>query len=184
MNACDEEGFTIIEVLVAAFILVLGSLAIFMTFAAAIHNVHRSQQTQASISVAQRELEKIRAMDYVTIGMERRLTVQADQELPESRIQGIKFNVDRAANSADGEFKPMILGSIPTFSTRVGSPEGTLMSVYRFVLCEEDVVEPEPCHAKRIVIDVRPEPQPNEGGRRPNYYELQSTIVEPQGGEL
>ncbi len=57
----------------------------------------------------------------------------------------------------------------------VRSPDGTEVTVYRFVVCEEEA-----CLAKRIVIDVLPTPKANLANYRHSYYELQSTVIEPE----
>jgi hypothetical protein len=52
-------------------------------------------------------------------------------------------------------------------------------TVYRFVLCEEEEILATGCQAKRIVIDVVPKLTTNEHSYQRNYYELQSTILNP-----
>jgi type II secretory pathway pseudopilin PulG len=181
-----DEGFTIIEVLVAAFILVLGALAVFMTFAAAIHNVQRSRETQVGVSVAQREMEHIRVTDFDEVALK-----EPPARLPEEGAEGrmnapaTQFDVDRGGK---GPSYPILGpaqeagGVIAPVTSDVGSTTGTPMTVYRYVLCEEATILATGCVKKRIVVDVQTTPADNEGNYKHSYYELQSTIVNPEGG--
>jgi Tfp pilus assembly protein PilV len=171
-----EGGFTIIEVLVAAFILVLGALAVFMTFASAIHGVQRSKETQQGISVAQREMERIRVEPFANIGIQGgSVTPGAPTEtkLPTSRVTsgGREFNLNRRGAPLS---KPIVSGDLVAVKSGVRSDDGTEVTVYRFVVCEEAA-----CLAKRIVVDVLPTPADNQAGYQRSYYELQSTVVNP-----
>ena len=190
-----EDGFTIVEALVAAFILTLGSLAVFMTFVAAIHNVQRSKESQFGISVAQREMEWVRAHSFATVGTTGAAPV-AEPSNPKSplyrvRSGGAKFLIKRSEASSPSPLrlneKPWVNGVTGGFpiSKEVKFVEGTKTdkqvqaTVYRFVLCEEDPVPATGCQAKRIVIDVVPKLATLENSYQRNYYELQSTILNP-----
>ncbi|MFT3863542.1 MAG: prepilin-type N-terminal cleavage/methylation domain-containing protein [Solirubrobacterales bacterium] len=186
-RSIPDGGFTIIEVLVAAFILVLGALAVFMTFAAAIHNVQRGKETQQGVNVAQREMERIRVEPFRNIAVEGGTVTPTpgESKLPTSRVGagGTTFEVDREG----GDTMPLVAASTPCAENECGLPvgplereseDGTKVDVYRFVVCEEGEVEP--CLRKRIVVDVLPIPADNQSGYQHSYYELQSTIVEPE----
>jgi hypothetical protein len=179
-RAADEDGFTIIEVLVAAFILVLGSLAVFMTFAAAIHNVQRGKETQQGVNVAQREMERIRVEPFESVGIEAGSVVPTsptEPKLPTSRVGpgGNTFEVDRSG----GGSLAIVAGELSAGPVERDSEDGTKVDVYRFVVCE---ITANPCPRKRIVVDVLPIPAPNQSGYQHGYYELQSTIVNPALG--
>lgn len=189
-----DEGFTIVEALVAAFILTLGSLAVFMTFVAAIHNVQRSKESQFGISVAQREMEWVRAHPFTAVATSGAAPTAEPSNAgsPLNRVVGggSKFLVKRSeAGSASPlssnqmSFVDQVSGGFPV-SKEVKFVEGTKTdqqvqaTVYRFVLCEEED-SPTQCQAKRIVIDVVPKLQTTEKSYQRNYYELQSTILNP-----
>jgi Tfp pilus assembly protein PilV len=188
-----EEGFTLIEVVVAAFILVLGSLGIFMTFAAAIHNVQRGRDTQIAQSVAQRELEKIRSLPYERVAMASLPAASAETSSPASRISGSEYNLSRtgtekaalvvAGTGVCSTSKPCVNyaassscvgGTGTTFSN--GTAKG---SVYCYVTSLKDTAceaaTSKQCLYKRIVVAVWLEKDSNQG-KRPNYYELQTNI--------
>jgi type II secretory pathway pseudopilin PulG len=193
-----EEGFTILECLVAAIILTLGSLAVFMTFIAAIHNVKRSTETQFGISVAQREMEWVRAHPFEDIALDAIPAAAGNpttEELnPLDRVLPgqAEFSVDREQSLANttGNFSntmPFVDDIAGGFSNSKpvkyleGSrgAEQVQATVYRFVLCEEKEVLATNCDKKRIVIDVVPKLNITEHNRQRNYYELQSTIINP-----
>ncbi len=190
-----EEGFTIVEALVAAFILTLGSLAVFMTFVAAIHNVQRSKETQFGISVAQREMEWVRAHKFSEVAMTGALPASepGNTRSPLSRVLsgGSKFLVKRSeaglrapsvnnqmsfVDEASGGFA---VAKEAQFVEGSGKDTQVQAKVYRFVLCEEPEVLAQNCQKKRVVIDVVPKLTTNEHSYQRNYYELQSTIVNP-----
>jgi type II secretory pathway pseudopilin PulG len=167
----DAQGFTIIEVLVAAFILVLASLAVFMTLAAAIQNVQRSRDNQQTVSVAQRELERIRATGMTSYD---ELGLNAAPGPFYDRVSGSSFDLDRG----DGvEPKPLVIGGTVAPVERRSSSDGTQFTINAFVTCEW--LSDGECVAKRIVVAARPDARANAGGYQQTYRELQTTVIAP-----
>jgi hypothetical protein len=180
-----EDGFTIIEVLVAAFVLVLAALAVFMGFAGAIHGIQRSREMQQGVSVAQREMEHLRVIKYSDLGIAgAAMAPEGDAKLPTSRLSspgGTEFDVARPMSKV--EMKKIVPGTLAPTPVEVNSLGGTKVKVYRFVVCEEEDTPPVgECAAKRIVVDVVPVAADNQSGYQHSYYELQSTVVDPEGG--
>jgi type II secretory pathway pseudopilin PulG len=179
----SDEGFTIIEVLVAAFILVLGALAVFMAFAAGVHNIQRSRETQVGISVAQREVEKIKALDYASISMTAPPTYSGSDRLPGNRLlpqTGNATSFDVEKSSATRGLPLVLTGTerrVEPGPSQTTSPDGTKVNVWRFVTCEIEASGT--CLAKRIVVDVRPVGATNLGSYEHSYSELQSTATAP-----
>ncbi len=110
-----EDGFTIIEVLVAALILVLGSLAVFTIFASAIHNVQRGREGQIGISVAQREMERVGVIPFDSVGLAPPTPAPLadptpDAKDPDSRLAtiggGLQFNLARTGPTTTGTWSP------------------------------------------------------------------------------
>jgi prepilin-type N-terminal cleavage/methylation domain-containing protein len=189
-----EEGFTLIEVLIAAFILVLGSLAIFLTFTAAIHNVQRSRDFQVASSIAQREMEKIHSLPYERVVMTAAPKTSTETGNPAKRVSGTEF----ALNKAGTELAPLAIATTGTCTTEKlcvnnepasscvgGSNPGTFAngtakgSVYCYVTtlkdkpCEEATGTT--CTYKRVVVIVWLT-KPDNQAIRPAYYELQGNI--------
>jgi type II secretory pathway pseudopilin PulG len=191
-----EDGFTIVEVLVAAVILVLASLAIFMAFGASIHGIQRSRETQIGVSVAQREMERIRVIPYDNVAITTTPTVMTSAEKlekPENReprwrvrVNGSATEFDLARPASKEEWKPMMVSStagqvaaVSSGTQKVTASDGTEVEVDRFVTCEEPSGTVSTCKAKRIVVDVIPIGKNNLGNYKHGYYELQSTLVDP-----
>lgn len=189
----SEGGFTLIEVLIAAFILVLGSLAIFMTFVASIHNVQRGRDAQVMQSIAQREVEKIESLPYARIVMNGTPAKSAETASPANRITGTEFALNMngtekaalalATTGVCTESLPCVnaaaasscvRGTGTTFSN--GSAKG---SVYCYVTTLSDAAcataTGKACPYKRIVVAVWLE-KPGNQASRSAYYELQANV--------
>lgn len=198
----DEGGFTIVECLVAAIILAIGSMAVFTTFVSAIHNVQRSRESQYGISVAQREMEWVRAHQFSEIGIKEaalpappvKPTAAEERTNPLLRVTGsqTEFSANRSetiVNTSTFKKKMAAVDGLSNgfkLSKEVKFLEGTATNnqaqatVYRFVLCEESGVLAANCQAKRIIIDVVPKLQFNlKTDYQRSYFELQSTILNP-----
>ncbi len=188
----EEGGFTIIEMLIASIVLILASLAVFMTFASAIKNVQRSRESQVSISVAQREMERVRVIPYDEIRLSSEPSA-ASLELgvrdPRGRVLTFagapSFDLERETAL---KAQTLVLsvddgpaGEVDPETSGLRSEDGTEVTVFRFVTCEEED-EAGNCLAKRVTIDVLPAPKANLAKNQRNYYELQSTIVHPELG--
>ena len=189
-----EEGFTLIEVMVAAFILVLGSLAIFMAFAMAVKNVQRGRETQIALSVAQREMEKIRSLPYERVLMTASPKSSAETMSPANRLSGNEF----ALNKAGTEKAPLAVAtagicstakpcvnSEPASSCVGGTSPGSFSngsatgSVYCYVTTLKDEAcekaTGKTCTYRRVVVAVWLAKTGNRADRSP-YYELQSNF--------
>jgi prepilin-type N-terminal cleavage/methylation domain-containing protein len=192
-KACDrlkaDDGFTILEVLIAALILVLGALAVFMTLSAAIHNAQRGKETQVGLTVAQREMEKIHSLPYEKILLKTTPVNSAKTSEPNNRVSGTTFNLNRTGTPEYATMAISSSGEVEPTSTAF-SVGGTSVTVYRYVVWRKDAAycatgtnsEKEICKAgqnyKRVIIDV----VPNQPANVPNtraYYELQSDFVNP-----
>ena len=64
-----EAGFTIVEVLVATLILVIGALATFRMLSDAVKNTARAKATQVALDLAQQEIEALRSLSNEQLAM-------------------------------------------------------------------------------------------------------------------
>jgi hypothetical protein len=124
-------------------------------------------------------MERLRIEQFSNLAMKTNPGTIVDAKNPRSRIVGRSFQAKRSGGdqlplSIVPAGTPATVGVTPE-TTGVASPDGTKMTVFRFVLCEEAA-----CHAKRIVVDVLPIAADNEHGYQHGYYELQSTVVNPE----
>lgn len=177
----DESGMTLVEVVVAAIVLVLGASATFGVLAAATKNAQRAKASQVVLDLAQEELERMRSLPYDALAINAVPTPSANPRDPNSRLQGSSFALRRNPPS---EFEPLVVdpdGVSPESRFDVGTEEGGAVAgtVYRYVVSrtEPDCGEPE-CDFKQIVIAVKPDTPGNHSGER-GYVEVQSSFIDP-----
>jgi Tfp pilus assembly protein PilV len=191
-----EDGFTLVEVLIAAFILALGSFAIFMAFAMAVKNVQRGRDSQIALSVAQREMEKIRSLPYERVLMTAAPTSSTETASPANRISGNEYALNRvgtekqpfavAAAGVCTSAKPCV-NNQPASSCVGGASPGTFTngtatgSVYCYVTTVKDapceLATGKTCTYRRVVVAVWLTKSSNQAVRAP-YYELQANFFE------
>lgn len=183
----EENGMTVVEVLVAGVILVIGALGVLGIVDAASHNSFRAEQSQAVANVLQREMEKLRQLPYKELALVSLPENSSDPEDPNSRIAstayfytgrnetGLKPLVyDGAVNGTEtieeGTVEP---GPTPF---QVGKVRG---NIYRYVVwdnCPSSLCQ-DGRHLKRAVVIATIDKTPAGGTRR--YQEIQSQFVDP-----
>jgi prepilin-type N-terminal cleavage/methylation domain-containing protein len=190
-----EDGFTLIEVLVAAFVLVLGALAVFTVFSTAVKNVQRGREAQVGVSVAQREMEKARSIKFSELLMKSTPETSSETGNPGLRVNAGKTEYNLARTGTASWAKLASPGSGETGAlepkSETFSVGGTPVTVYRYVVWRKDeafcktftsATEPTSCkegkNYKRVIIDVWPSKAANQASRGA-YYELQSDFVNP-----
>lgn len=186
-----EAGFTIVEVIVAALVLVMGSLATFGLLSAATKNTQRAKATQVALNRAQEELEALRSFSNEQLAMTATAPPSTDPLDPDYRVSSGKFALIREPPSSSatmvvndgslyggGSVKGGIVnpGPVPFTSGDVSG------EIYRYVVWQNDVSCGDPCPGeqdyKRIVVAVKLDTPPNEPGER-GYVEVQSDFVDP-----
>ncbi|HVV89817.1 MAG TPA: prepilin-type N-terminal cleavage/methylation domain-containing protein [Solirubrobacterales bacterium] len=193
----DAEGFTLIEVLVAAIVLTLGSLAVFTVFASGIKNVQRGRETQIGVSVAQREMEKVHSLKFSEVLLMAAPETSAEVASPAHRVSSARTEYNLNRTGATNWAKLAVAGTGETGAVEPKSETfsvgGAPVTVYRYVVWRKDeafcktftsTTEPTSCkegkNYKRVIIDVWPGKVGNQASRH-GYYELQSDFVEPGG---
>ncbi|HEY7456281.1 MAG TPA: hypothetical protein VH703_03310 [Solirubrobacterales bacterium] len=195
----NESGLTIIEVIVASIVLVLGAGAAFGVLGAATKNAQRAKATQVALDLAQEELERLHSLPYdcatVPAG-ESCLALNAQPATssaalnPGSRVSGSEFALTR---SPVGDYQPLVIdeakGVSPEseFESGDGEHGGIVGTVYRYVVWRDDPTCPEvECPGgqdyKQIVVAIRPNKpvtQPGESG----YVEVQTQFTDPESAE-
>jgi hypothetical protein len=190
----QEDGFGIVEALVAAIILVIAVLAIFSAYDASTSATFRAQQSQVRLGWAQQEMEKIRALPYDEIAMTYLPEYSSDPSVPDNRISNEWFNLDR--NGA--RFGRMVVNG----GTLIGGDQisGGVIDpgpehrqsgdvggdIYRFVVwrrnngCNLQVCTSQ--DYKRVVIVVKPDTTPVGGSR--DYVEIHSDFINPTSSSV
>jgi prepilin-type N-terminal cleavage/methylation domain-containing protein len=198
-SADHEAGFTLIEVLVAAVILALGSLAVFGTLSAATRNAQRAQATQVALDKAQEEMEKLHALSYSELVMTRFPEHVVDPMNPNFRVNGRKFGIKREPL---GELSEMVVENEPLYGGGFLGPgkikpgpinfdDGNVSGqIYRYVLWRNDPTCPESevgtedfCPGnqdyKQLVVAVKLDASVNQTAET-NYVEVQSQVANPE----
>jgi type II secretory pathway pseudopilin PulG len=182
--ARDETGLTMIEVMVATIVLVMGAMATFGILVTATKNAQRAKASQTVLHLAQEEMERMRSLSYSQLAITEVPTVSSNPKNPNSRIVGSTFALQK---STLAEPEPLVVdpeGISPESPFNVGSPEGGGVSgtVYRYVVWRNDDGCPETqCPGddyKQLIVAVKPSTPGNQTGER-GYVEVQSEFVDP-----
>lgn len=180
----DEAGLTLIEVMVAAVILVMGAMATFGILSTATKNAQRAKASQVVLHLAQEEMERMRSLTYDRLAISSVPATSSNPQNPNSRMLGSTFALQKTPM---GEAEPLVVdaeGISPESPFSAGSPEGggVTGTVYRYVVWRNDDGCPETqCPGddfKQLVVAVKPDTPGNQTGER-GYVEVQSEFVDP-----
>ena len=180
-----QDGFTVVEILVASLVFAAGALAVLQVLDVSARNSFRAEQGQVGINVAQRELEKLRQLDYEEVGLTTTPSYQSDPKDPRNRISGANFALNpNGSNPAEMVIKGVngqVGGSIspgPT-SFSLGDVTG---KIWRFVVWQNEAgciaVCPGTHDYKRVIVVVKIDDQVISFDRA--YQEVQSDIADPE----
>lgn len=192
--AGKEDGFTIIEVLVAAMILVLGAIATFGILASATIDNQRAKASQIALNKAQQELEVLSSLSDEELALTKTPPPSSDEGNPDYRVSSNgKFAIKRGPPPTEpkemvvngGEYYPTGLitkGAVspgPTSFTS-GNVSG---KVYRYVVWRNDSKCASACPGekdyKQVIVAVTLDPKGN-GSSPGGYVEVQSSFVDPE----
>lgn len=181
-----EAGLTMIEVLVASVVLLMGSAAVFGVLGAATKNAQRAKASQVALDLAQEEMERLHSIPYEELALSSMPVPSGNGQNPNSRVSGSTFNLRRTSPTAyfpldvnaDKGFSPE--SEFFTGDTESGGIRGTL---YRYVVWRDDPSCPaEECPGsedyKQIVVAVKPTRAVSQGGEA-GYVEVQSAVTAP-----
>jgi Tfp pilus assembly protein PilE len=134
----SEEGFGLVEVIVATLVLVVGVLSSFLAYEASQRATGRGERTATLAHRAQSEIERITAMPYASVGMES-IPTNSGSGNPKDPLNYVVnspagYQYDWAQPSSKEPF--VNGGSIPTSSAWT---DGNLSGkMYRFVTWVSD----------------------------------------------
>lgn len=185
-----EDGLTIVEVLVASVILVVGSLAVFSIVDAATKTSYRAEQSQVGSNLLQMEVEKIRALPYDRIAMTTSPGGSTNTSSPLNRVVGTRFRVNPETPGVLGD---MVLqgGTVPGAGKVISNAEvnpgpspftvgDVAGNIYRIVVWQGDpACQPPACASLKRIIVIMDFDGTAQGGMRP-YRELHSEVFDPE----
>ena len=190
VNVRSEDGFTIVETVVAAILLAIGAIAVLGAFDGATRATFRAEQSQVASDIAQREVEALRAKPYTQLALTSAPATSGDSDSPAWRVVGSNFalNDDRTNQS------PLVVqgGSLtgggtitgasvaPTTAFDSGDISGTIR---RYVVWRNDpncadVLCTGSQDYKRVVVAVELD-SVGTGSGSP-YVEVQSDVIDPE----
>ncbi len=185
-----EAGFTIVEVMIAAMLLMIGSLGLLNVVDASSRNTYRAEQSQVVVNQLQAEMEKIKRIPFSEVALTSAPAHSSNPDDPAWRVSGTQF-----ATSADGTaLRPLVvnggtLAAGGTVSGGILNPNPTPFesgdvhgTIRRYVVWIDDPRCPETLcpgnqDSKRVIVASTLD-QTGAGGVRP-YQELQGDIVDP-----
>ncbi len=192
-----EDGFTIVEVLVAAVVLVMGALATFGSLSLATVNTQRAKATQVALDRAQQEMEALRSLPNSQLAMTASPPHSTDSLNPDYRVSNGTFAMTR---TPPGDYANMVVnggslyggGFISGGTVDPGPVSFTSGDVsgeiYRYVVWRDDTSCPaSTCPGtqdyKQIVVAVKLDTPGNQSGER-GYVEVQSNFINPNDSAL
>ena len=101
-NVTADDGFTVIEVMIAALLLAISAIAVFGLVDAASRNNYRSQQSQVVNDRLQQEMEKLKQVPYDQLALTSLPTHSSASNDPNSRVSGTTFNVSQSGSNYEG----------------------------------------------------------------------------------
>jgi type II secretory pathway pseudopilin PulG len=191
----EEMGFTIIEVLIATLIVVVGALAAFGMLSDAVQNTARAKSTQVALDLAQQEVEALHSLSNKELALTGVPPHSTDSLVPNYRINSGSGSfalsrepltryqkLVRNGGEIEGSSGKVIEGGVvnpgPTPFVN-GDVSGT---VYRYIVWRNDTACGEKCPTqqdyKQIIVAVKLDTPGNQVAER-GYVEVQSDFVDP-----
>ncbi len=192
-----EDGFTLIEVLVAALILMLGAFAAFAVLSTATRNEQRAQSSQVALNRAQQEIEQMHSLAYDELALTAAPPHSGKALNPNYRVSGNTVAITRQPPS---NYATMVVKGDPLYgggfvekgSVSPGPTAFTSGSisgqVYRYVVWRNDASCPESrCPGtqdyKQAIVAVKLDVSGAVPGER-GYVEVQSNFIDPKDSAL
>jgi hypothetical protein len=163
-----EDGLTVVEVVVAGMILVVGGLGVLGMVDTATRSTFRAEQSQLVNNVLQRELEEIRELPYDEVGLTALPVYESSENNPNSRVSGINlFNTSRTGTV----LRALVTGGSLAAGPEPFQVEDVTGSIYRYVVQDDEFL-------KRAIVVVKLDTTAVGGAER-RYQEVQTQIVDP-----
>ena len=197
-NSHKQDGFTIVEVLVAVLILVIGALTTFGLLSAATRNTERAKATQVAMDLAQQEVEALHSYSSEELALKALPVHSGNSYNPNYRVNAANstFAVDR---QPVGDYKKLVAnggvveGETDEEKSKVKggevSPGPTPFEngdvkgeIYRYIVWRNDDACGAECPTqqdyKQVIVAIKLNTPGNQAGER-GYVEVQSNFVDP-----
>jgi type IV pilus assembly protein PilV len=172
-----EEGFTLVELLIAVIVLVVGIFAVIMAFDATRRLASNNEAQTVRAQIAEKDLQQIISLGYDAIGLSSTPVHSTNPNLPTYYVNGSTFQWDLANTSRTETLCTAATGCTGSIATgpTAWSSGGASGQIYRFVTWVNDTCTGA-CSSttdfKRVTVMVT---QNNQDG--PDKPLLVSTLV-------
>jgi type II secretory pathway pseudopilin PulG len=199
-RSAREGGFTIIEVVVAVFVLVMAALATFGLLSSATKNTERAKATQVALDRAQREVETLRGLSSEELALTQAPPPSSDPLDPGYRVN-VASGSFALSREPRGDYQKLVVEGGEIWGDTEHVIEGGVVNpgptpftsgdvsgeVYRYIVWRDDERCGEECPGpqdfKQIVVAVKLDTPGNQAGER-GYVEVQSDFVDPVDSSL
>lgn len=184
----DQRGFSIIETTTSGLLIIVGVLGTFMALDAGARTTHDAQRTEQAAAVAQREVERLKALPYDELGMATMPTpsTTGDVRDPNRWVEGTKLVLaDRYRDAASTRVGPgaeeLVSGGTVASGANSFDSGGTRGTIHRYVTWRDDACAANGCTGaqdqKRITVAVVL--RAGAGGFAPKPIWLSTVVVDP-----
>lgn len=188
-RAANDQGFTLVEVLVAVMIIAIVITAALTVFDVSTRATFNAERSQIAVNEAQNQMEDLKALDYDQLALTSTPAASTDPLDSRHRISGARFQLTDGDNSSLAD---MVINGQSGVSAGTVNPGPTSFTdgglsgkVYRFIVWQDDPRCPSTCPGthdfKRAVVAVKLDSVgAATGGTR--YIEIQSDFADPHEG--
>jgi prepilin-type N-terminal cleavage/methylation domain-containing protein len=193
-----QEGFTIVEVIVAIFIVSIGAMVTFGLLSSATRNAQRAKANQVAVEVAEQELERLRSEPDERLALIETPPPSTQPLNPNYRVRsGPEFALTREPL---GDYGKLVVNGGPLEGVGTSKEGGYITKgavdpsesfvsgdvkgkIYRYIVWRDDAACGKTCPTtqdyKQIVVAVRIDQAPNESLQH-GYFEVQSNFIDPK----
>src|SRR3954464_4940708 len=179
----DERGMTVVEILVAASLMVVGVIAMLATFDGSRDLVSTSEQNGIAAHRGQLEVEKALSLDYANIALTSTPTHAGSSSSPDYYANpdgSYQWDQSASPKPADAMVVDATGGALVHVSTWTDGQSRLSGSIYRYVTWIDEPHVPGAQNAKRITVAVTVD---NIGVAGPKKPVLVSSIAfDPEAG--
>ena len=166
----SEDGFTLIELMAALAVLLVGVLGVIATMDRTRDAVTISEARETAVHRAEREMERIRALPYTQLGLTAVPTQSPDPDDPASEVEGNRYQWDPTNPARVSDF--ITGGSIPS---RVPWNDGRFSGALQvYVLRYDDPVVAGAAQARRVIVAATV-----DGATAPKPIVLSTVVHDP-----
>lgn len=175
-----QAGFTLVEVLVAAFVIVVGVLGTLGALASGNRLTGEAKRGEQATAVGQRAIARIKALPYAQVGLAS-LPARESAPSPASRI-----SVDGQSLTVGATTEPFVTGGTVSSAPERFSTGSTTGTIFRYVTrrreCQLSLgVCVDPMDSKRVTVAVWLD---SARGRRAAPVFASTVVIDPNSGPL